>query len=293
VESSISACFPTVPAGLRRVCEYCLASLVYHASYLCQVLPSTHLIFESALFTSTDMLSQLNNIVCCRSYCPEDPIRPTGVPAHIGILVSLSELKNELKNIGPSIVSEVRGCIEQQSLNVLNETRIQTIMESVLDLRGIHAPTIEESPPPHSTMIQPPMYTPFTWGNGFRRVPRDFSFPRGTLATAWRYWCVGCPTAGHPPYKLLSGNDMATENNKKRLSEFQRLMRMVESCLQRLGINLAIMSEADAANIISTALPHLPLPRDRLSRCEQLSWVSLVRYAPRSRTRQRRTAVDG
>lgn len=88
VREGVRICFPHVPSGLERMCIYLLASLVYHSSFLRQVLPNTHLLLQQALFARPDLVTELKSRVGCRCSMDQDLIRPTRISPHIGLLLA-------------------------------------------------------------------------------------------------------------------------------------------------------------------------------------------------------------
>lgn len=190
------------------------------------------------------------------------------------------------------MVAELKDCIQLQTPAAVNDRRIQAILEAVLDDRGIHAPTTAAVPPiPVLDVANTQQPHVHAWGGGeFRCVPPLFEFPRGTLVTAWQYWCVGDPVKNYPPFRQLTNKDMASANNKKRLSDLRLVMGMVEECLRSHQVEYTNISADQAARFFQIARPLLPIAERAHGgdRDEQLEWVSLVRYAPRKRRRQRR-----
>jgi hypothetical protein len=83
VARAVGIAFPQLDGNdylrkMRRVCEFCLASVVYHLDFLEDTLEETHLVFENAIFREEQLLEQLEMRVICRLPTPEDEMRPTG-----------------------------------------------------------------------------------------------------------------------------------------------------------------------------------------------------------------------
>jgi len=92
VEVAMTSSFPGVPPSLRMVCQFELASILYHIPFLKQTLPSNHLLFATPLFNPSNEIEidWLRQHIACRNFKESDLISPTGIPPHVGIMVALS-----------------------------------------------------------------------------------------------------------------------------------------------------------------------------------------------------------
>ena len=82
VVRAISICFPQLEYDeylrkLRKVCELCLASVVFHLDFLQRTIPGDHIMYENAIFCEPELLEHLTDCVVCRLPTPQDDIRPT------------------------------------------------------------------------------------------------------------------------------------------------------------------------------------------------------------------------
>ena len=57
--------FPNAPGNIQRVCEFTLASIIYHKKFLIECLPKEHPIFLSSLFRNESKLQMLYSCVRC------------------------------------------------------------------------------------------------------------------------------------------------------------------------------------------------------------------------------------
>ena len=64
---------------MRKVCELCLASIVFHLEFLQKTLPVDHIMYENAIFREPELLEHLTDCVVCRLPTSQDDIRPTGM----------------------------------------------------------------------------------------------------------------------------------------------------------------------------------------------------------------------
>lgn len=122
VTRAINVSFPNAPAKLMETLEFCLASLVYHETWMRETMPSNHPVFASPLWRS-EFMSQLRPLVQCRIYKEGDRIKPTGVTAtstligNVHRLTSLiGELPKMIEMIPGRVVEGVTGILEARAL---------------------------------------------------------------------------------------------------------------------------------------------------------------------------------
>jgi hypothetical protein len=303
VDEAVRICFGIIPLHMKRICEFSLASLVYHAEYLRKSLPLNHILFETTLFKSQTLLNQLKNIVFCRIGNAKDSLHATGIPPHIGLLVSMEEqigtirsLASKMDQVAPSVVDGVIKVLEERAIGAGTVTRegLDTLLSDVLARTGIidfiqNFPQREAQPHPSTTStIQP---EGFYWNNAIHSVPEDFEFPQGNLASAWEYWCCGDESHSFPPYKLLQSSDMSNRNKQKRLSDFKCLMKEIEALVQQHSHLISNPSITEAKNMFNLIKEYIPIDdetsKKRTRRPEHLKWnsaLNLFRNAKKLRT---------
>ncbi|EGZ30207.1 hypothetical protein PHYSODRAFT_470731 [Phytophthora sojae] len=95
IDVAMKAVFPGVPASLRMICQFGLASILFHKSFLQQSLPTNQLLFATPLFSTRNeaQFEWLRRRVVCRNFQEHDPISPSGIPPHMGIMVALTDYK--------------------------------------------------------------------------------------------------------------------------------------------------------------------------------------------------------
>lgn len=96
--------FPGVPPTVQGACLFLLASLVYRAVYLRQVLPHAHPLHSSVLIRGPEMLAALKHKTVRRCSCKTDTTRPPGIPTHIGILVAMASHAEQLTVLTASLI---------------------------------------------------------------------------------------------------------------------------------------------------------------------------------------------
>ena len=63
ISDAVKTCFPYLPPHLARVGEFMLASLVYHETFLADLLPDSHALFQTALFCQKGLREGLRRVV--------------------------------------------------------------------------------------------------------------------------------------------------------------------------------------------------------------------------------------
>jgi hypothetical protein len=112
VNRAIDLCFPTLDSSnrkLRKVLEFCLASVVYHFDYLQRVLPVNHVLFENVLFREVGVLEALSHQIVCRVAVPEDDLSPTGIPPHVLLLTEMHFVRDDMNDLRKSSETAVQG----------------------------------------------------------------------------------------------------------------------------------------------------------------------------------------
>lgn len=212
VSSALALCFPGALASFRNVGLFCLASLAYHATFLRQNLPPRHIPFDTPLFRDASLYEQVRALVFCRNYEMNDPVRPTGIPPHIGLIVTLSECKKSIESIIPTMAAQMRTVLDEQHTHAgCSVVSMKTALFGILQKHGIlpSQPQPVESAATQEPSVAFPIHT---WGGAIHRVPNDFVFPPVTLSIMWQLWCVGDTNKGVPPFRLLSASDMSSKS---------------------------------------------------------------------------------
>src|SRR3989338_1824804 len=127
--------FPTIPPSFHLIGKFCLASLVFHHSWLRENLHQRHPVFQSLLFRSRDLIQRLEPLISCRLYQTGDPITPTGIPPHIGLMVQMKEMS--------TFVSELPVAIDRASRDAV-QSIIRELEERAIESRAITPDRFEE-----------------------------------------------------------------------------------------------------------------------------------------------------
>ncbi|EGZ29332.1 hypothetical protein PHYSODRAFT_418162, partial [Phytophthora sojae] len=151
-------------------------------------LSEQHPLYRNALFGNTRLVSQLQQKVVCRTARPSDRIRPTGVPPHVHLMVSMEQPSAQLQQLSLS-VSELAPTVVQlmrEEMSLQMATQNLTLTNSRLT-----------------------------------RAPADFTIPSMSLRCAWEHWCCGDPSGRIGPYRFLQWQDLSTCGKRKTLSAYR------------------------------------------------------------------------
>ena len=248
VRNLMASCFPVLPNELRRVVEFCLASVVYHSTWLQEHLPERHRLRFTRLFTTAGLLERLCSKVKCKLWEPGDPIRATGITNHTATQLELRAMRSQFELLPHQVVDGVASVLEENSVNAGQVTRngLKDMLQNCLTDAGLpHAvgqlnllhPVAtssngqssssesgiqQQQVPPDSS---PDGFPPYAWGGRFHLVPEGYQLPTGGILVAWQHYVCGDTTDRIPPLRRLSPQDLSDRNQRKRLSDLKFLMK--------------------------------------------------------------------
>ncbi|KAI8895224.1 hypothetical protein BC833DRAFT_651416 [Globomyces pollinis-pini] len=289
VSDCIDACFPNLPICMRRVADFGLASVVYHAMHTPTFFPTNHFVYSTPLFTS-DYFDRLKPYVRCHLPTTNDPIQATGLPEHIRYQLRMNTLQQKIDDVATTIatlpertIQGVTQILEERAVdsgtvtyNGLKEIltdvisqQNQTIEDLLLQLRNSANPqAIHQSPIQN---IQPSSVQ-----QRLASLPADFEFPKCPPLQAWQLWCCGNVSLGYPPFRSFKPHDLPSKNLRKRLSDLRFLMGKVEKAVQTANQFIANPSLEEANSMYEIGKFAISIPefteKNRKRRQPQLTW---------------------
>ncbi|OWZ00260.1 hypothetical protein PHMEG_00028589, partial [Phytophthora megakarya] len=222
----------------------------------------------------------LRRRVICRNFHANDPITPSGIPPHVGILTALTSFKDQIDGIRDGLSSVFESTLKRHIYgSVMTMEALEAAFAAVLSRSNLIRPplqtpeSVSEVPAAAASAMSTALHM---WSGSFHRVPMEFSVPAGTIHVICQRWCVGSP-----PLRRLTKHDMSTRLKKIRLAELQRLMRCIEALLSADEILRAYGCLAAAGLLFEQVKNRLPFQtnsnKGRTRRLEQLSWQTLAR----------------
>ena len=114
VDKEIELAFPTYYryVSLREVLHFCLASLVFHAEKLRQLLPAHHFIFRCQLFTQPDLFESLRNKLI-DGYSSPKGITASGIPPHLILLDRMKKQEYKIDAMQQTLTTSVKDAIRE------------------------------------------------------------------------------------------------------------------------------------------------------------------------------------
>ena len=281
VTEALTLCFPNISGKMMRVAKFALASVVFHSEKLTLLLPKKHPLFSTALFTTNSLLQTLSGLVECRLAQTDDDMQPTGVPPHTTLISASVTLAKNVAAIVPKIRQEFINIIDDREMTsgVVTTHGLKEVLKVALDELGINEILKRTTAQDLRTTAPIPQQPAMEWhmmSDGIRRVPADFSLPKGTTLAAWQHYCCGNASKGYPPFRTLTPSDMPDLKIRKRFSDFMVLMRMIRHEIDQQGawIDRPTMQQANAMFEKGRIAIDIPKPAKR--RSEQLDWSTTL-----------------
>jgi hypothetical protein len=123
VDNVLRQCFPRAPPTMMGILEYCIASIVYHSSFLRKHLSSNHPLFNTPLFRDTTQFTTLQGAVVCEIGDGTQELRPTGIPPYVEGLVKIERVAALVQKVCPEVIQGVNAVLEQRAIDAGSITR--------------------------------------------------------------------------------------------------------------------------------------------------------------------------
>lgn len=246
----VQACFPGLPVSLFSVFKHILASVIWHASWLRENLPSDHPLFSSVLFSSHNV-SDLRDRVRCSLPRRDGDLQATGVPTNVSLKLQLDAMEENhvvildaIDSFRTSFEQTLRsglndyalsqGHLTLDTLKQLLETQFASFDKKVQSSLRQNAEVQEKDHASASQNVEAESHGElFAWGGRLHMVPQDFTLPPVPASQAFMLWVSGSVEKKYPPLRLLSPTDMPTLNTRKRYSDLKTFMSVLESDAKR------------------------------------------------------------
>ncbi|POM77572.1 LOW QUALITY PROTEIN: Hypothetical protein PHPALM_5026 [Phytophthora palmivora] len=274
---------------------------LYHWEYLRTVLGPQHPLYRNPVFGNVELISQLKQRVTCRTAWSSDRIRPTAVPPHVHILVSMEKQSTQLQRLsqsvtelGPTlleqITTELPRCQRSLSTTDLHASLSQALVgcgitEILESLRSnnhhqmhndaAHDGVIDE----HSDTLHNAPQTLSLVNERFSRVTADFHIPGMSLMTAWEHWCCGDPSGRIGPYRFLQWRGLSSSKKRKTLSNYRCMMMEIQTKIPHCSW-ISAPTIQQAREMLQSVLAKLPVSdvtsKKRQRRKDQLKWSTAL-----------------
>lgn len=269
----VTACFPGAPPYTLRILHFCLASAIFHRRFLKETLPVKSALFASPLFTNFD-LEALSAKVICRPPTLEDPITATGVPPHVDLLRSVSELKTEfarvapaIDNVAPKVIAGVAQVIEDRAIqaSAVTPQQLRTVvaeeMKPLCDLKAAVTHLQERLDSGASLAPQQSVAPPSLPLNHYASFPADYQIPVCSPSHAWILYNMGDVSRHFPPLRTVQARELPNRKVRQRMSDLRCLMSRLESSLKDQGHWIELPSLVQLNEMYEFAKPAIAVPQ--------------------------------
>lgn len=254
-----------------------LASVVHHAPWLRQTLPSTHPIFLTPVFTS-GAVENLRKYVQTGNFSnTHTGLNATGVPPHIMQSVAISELQGELQEfkaevgrMGADLPNKVRDAILAScEVNGAIPLTRESVEGMIGDARNAIVEAVEHltsnlrgnanGSNGNNGNVQTNYELPggevregyrWWWFDGaFHMVPPGWRLPVCNVTILFSLWLDGSVRENIQPYRFLRGTDMCgqSDTEKKKLRAYlAKARKVMKTIIDKCG-----MSAKDLQNTAS------------------------------------------
>lgn len=223
IKEAIRAFFPHLPQMLGRVGVFLTASLIYHSQWIRKTLPSDHIIFTSALFTSS---YSRDLIVLCRPQKDGDQIRASGIPDMVHLRAEMRVLKESLEQLASNQERIITKAIEDAQIasgsitNSFLELKLAEFADKIMR-------PVATSPSKDSAQLRPKRFL-HSWGGKMRSLPENYQLPKGSLAIAWQHFVCGDSESMIPPLRSVHPSDFSDHKQRNRFSDFKTVLGFLE-----------------------------------------------------------------
>jgi hypothetical protein len=297
-----------VIATFGRLTTMCLASLLYHREYLVSKLSSNHVVLAtSQCFRSGELLDRLNNEKKCVgvTYPWNDSKNNafSGIPPHVALMQEVTQIKDKQTLLVAEFIGQVKGVLEEMGVDGgrMSENNLRNILknfeESFLSkvrlIGGTQSGQVAEAESNRVEVNR--VYMTHYYDGSFKRVPKDWRFPRCGVADLWRQWYIGDNVRNIPPLRSLHQDDFkhidkypieedeehgrkGKHKNSRRparkiLSDIKFLMNFIRSKLSEKGI----LEESEVSiHTVNTMFKAVADCFEKGNRDAQKQWTSVV-----------------
>ena len=294
VLAAVRDAYPALHSAAPSIALFCFASLLYHDQYLSASLPHTHPIRHTQYFQNAALKSQLQRRVRCDG---DGSMRPTGVPPHVNMLVTLANFATEIRALVAAVTTlpdqiearvaarDVR--MDHQSTRPDGNEDIARAVHSALEASGALAilervdrsgTGVRTATPPAETEPTQTDERPTTMLRAYRgrlaRAGVASKLPDGTLYTVWEQWFCGTP-----PLRFMQAFELPSRDERKRLSDLKYVMAKLLHHVPGFPASTH-PTPAEAYEAFKTACAKFDLarttPAGRARRIDQIRWTSAV-----------------
>lgn len=275
---------------LQPVLRHCLASMLYHAAWLLDVLPAESPIRALPVLVNLELREQMLPHILCG---PRSALMTgTGIPAHVHQIQKSQEVVEEQARVQEALArlsekvdrvpAEPDGpVVSRHCMEELLEGLRRGIVESLgmMEQRlGERRAGVAGVGPIEDGQARPPAHVHMWEDERPHLAPQDWSLPRVNLHHGWRLWWLGQPGVGVPPFRKLNALNDVPRDSRTRFYEWRGVFGRLEGVLRLRNQLLERPSPAEVDQMFESVKDVLRFVSGRKrERCADLAVDSYVR----------------
>lgn len=312
--------FPMVGliVGLTKITRMCLASILFHRSWLSSYLSINHtFLITSYVHRNVEGAEYSQQIIITHPWT--DSSRAfSGIPPQVSLLYELTSMRDHQQKMVGKIVDKIQGLVASDGgrMSEHNLKKILTDFQEQLmaDIRGSTADTSvrKELVLDGRRVETGRTYLIHNYFGNLKRVPADWRFPRCGVFDLWRQWWIGdsvrnisplrfieLPDVNHLDKIALSEEELQGRRGqhkesrrpaKKTLCDIKKLMKTITEKVVEKG---AFCDEVtpEAVDLMYRSVEDYFIQFTGKGRDSQKSWVSVldsIRYAEKKSGEKRK-----
>jgi hypothetical protein len=201
--------------GFQKVTRMCLASILFHSSWLHDTLKPNHVFLVSSfVHRSEEMLKKKECTQITFPWNDSDNVF-TGIPPHVSVMQELACIKEKQQRLIGEFVDEVSVVIGKLATDGgrMTEDGIRSIM---LEFQHSFLKEFNNNNNTNITTLTAgdindseagKIYAVHFYGGEIHRLPQNYRFPRCGVFDLWKQWWIGDSARKIPPLRILSAKD--------------------------------------------------------------------------------------
>lgn len=298
------------PNSFKVALPFLLASLVYHAEFLKQVLSPNHPLFQQRVWKDGYIQQLKSKVFSGYQRNVTTGLIATGIPTHVTLCQRLKDVESKIESIEVSlgdkifqvpemVKSEILKTFEIEGALPITTTDLSNMIQGLEErltnkLKSFIIQTPNQIQEQQQQQDQQDVTTnsqQWVWGGRFHPIPEDFVLPKCNLKTFWDLWFEGNPLLRISPYKSFKKYDFSSRKNYVSYSKGKNVIQKLHelSGKNEQEINELNKIERDSL-FISTFQQfcvkyHPEVTNDKVDGLSYVTWYERMQQRNRKRKR--------
>jgi hypothetical protein len=252
--------------GLKKITRMCLASILFHRSWLCSYLSINHtFLITSYVHRNAEAVNYSQQVIITHPWTDNSKAF-TGVPPQISLLYEVTTVRDRQQQMIGNFIDAMRELLVETGVDGgrMSENNLKKILADFQEqfMAGINGSRAETSIRQEvatagwrsDTGIS---YLVHNYSGKLKRVPADWRFPRCGAFDLWRQWWIGDSVRNISPLRFVELPDLihldkiplsddelhgrrgqhklARRPAKKTLSDMRKLMQIIQQKVEEGG----------------------------------------------------------